>query len=96
MPRCWHCKTETSAAHYDRIVHNKLALYADWDGWRMAGRFLIAPGKAGKITPQRLLGMMWQESHARRVSGTRPDTKKAAHEATIFLLPALERFDGQA
>lgn len=87
MPICYHCKAESPAAHYARIVENKTALYGEWDGWRMAGRFLIAPGKAGRILPSRLLGMLWQEHHARRVSGTPPP---------CIVLPARELFAGQA
>lgn len=65
MVKCWHCKQESSAAHYARIVENRTALYGPWDGWRMSGPYLIAPGKAGKIMPARLLGILWAEN-ARR------------------------------
>lgn len=61
MPRCRVCNAETPVSHYDRTVYNLTPLYGPWDGWRMAGRFLVAPGKAGRIIPERLLGMLWQE-----------------------------------
>jgi len=59
--KCFHCKQEFSAQHYARVVENRTALYGEWEGWRMSGRFLIAPGKAGRIMPTRLLGLLWQE-----------------------------------
>lgn len=61
MTRCWHCKAETPAAHWERVVENRTALYGAWEGWRMSGAYLIAPGKAGRILPARLLGMLWAE-----------------------------------
>lgn len=86
---CWHCQAETTAAHYDRIVHNKLRLHAEWDGWRLAGRFLVAPNNAGKITPARLLGMLWEErARSRRIASTTPNV--------TAVIPARELFTGQA
>ena len=88
MPTCWHCKAETTAAHYDRTVHNRHALHAEWNGWRMSGRFLIPPGKATRITPERLLGLLWEESaRVRRTQRT---------DSPVAILPARERFAGLA
>lgn len=98
MPNCWHCKAERSAAHYDRVVHNKHALHAEWAGWRMSGRFLIAPSRAGRITPERLLGMLWEES-ARRSALAKNSQNRRSPLVQIQRsenLPARERFDGQA
>ena len=100
MPRCRHCKAETTAAHYDRIVHNKTALYGPFDGWRVSGRFLIAPGQAGRLTPERLLGMLWEE-RARRSTEKNRTMARAGAAIVPFAnlpgkLPARERFDGQA
>lgn len=61
MPTCWHCRAETSAAHYDRVVLNKHHLHGEWSGWRMSGRFLIAPGPAGRITPESLRAVLWEQ-----------------------------------
>lgn len=83
MPRCWHCKAETPAAHWSRVVENKTPLYGEWEGWRMSGRFLIAPGKAGKIVPARLLGLLWQERVSRKVL-SRPGT---LHTLPVARLP---------
>lgn len=91
MPTCWHCKAETSKDHWLRIAENKLWLYGPWDGWRMSGRFLIAPGRAGKISPERLLGMLWEER-------SRRGKLKAEARPTprLLLLPPRERFEGSA
>lgn len=56
MPICFHCKAEHDAAHYDRVVHNRMHLHGPWQGWHMSGRYLVAPNKAGRITPE-LLGI---------------------------------------
>lgn len=93
MVTCWHCKAESPRAHYMRIVENQTALHGPWAGWRMSGRFLIAPAKACRITPERLLGMLWQELHRSRVPNLEQLRSKRAH---IVLLPQRERFDGQA
>lgn len=90
MARCWHCKIESPAAHYERTVYNKSALYAEWSGWRMSGRFLIAPGKAGRIMPERLLGMLWEEQ------ARRSQVKARSVDLPFRLIPARERFDGCA
>lgn len=90
MSNCWHCHAETPYEHALRIAENKFALhYEDWQGWRFSGRFLIAPGKAGRITPQRLLGILWEEQNRMRRA-------KAAPPAKVHKLPARERFEGYA
>ena len=64
MPICWHCKAESSVAHYDRITHNKHALHGEWSGWRMSGRFLIAPGPIGRITPETLMRVLREQRNS--------------------------------
>lgn len=61
MPTCWQCRAESPRAHWLRVAENKTALYGPWEGWRMAGRYLITP-TGNRITPERLAGMMWEES----------------------------------
>ena len=101
--KCWHCKTEVTRDHALRIAENKFALdWENWAGWRFSGRFLIAPGKAGRITPERLLGMLWEEqarwSLARKANygaASRNDhTRGSPHR--MVMLPPRERFDGLA
>lgn len=92
--KCWHCKAEFTRDHALRVAENKFGLHwENWAGWRFSGRFLIAPGKAGRITPERLLGMLWEErsrsSIPRKASGD-------AGSAQVLRLPARERFDGLA
>lgn len=91
---CWHCQTESTRDHAMRIAENKFRLtWEGWNGWRFSGRFLIAPGKAGRITPERLLGMLWEESILAKKSPIRRSTPTINNLAR---LPARERFDGQA
>lgn len=92
MPTCHYCRRESTAAHYDRIVHNKTALFGPFAGWRVSGRFLIAPGPAGRLTPERLLGMLWEERA--RLAQVRKRTPSSPEN--VYTLPPLERFDGLA
>lgn len=88
MVRCWHCHAESPHAHYQRVVENKTPLYGEWAGWRMSGRFLIAPGNAGRILPARLLGMIWEERARAAQVEKRPGRPS--------VIPARELFGGQA
>jgi hypothetical protein len=89
--KCWHCKAEFTRDHALRVAENKFGLHwENWAGWRFSGRFLIAPGKAGRITPERLLGLLWEEQA--RAGMRRPCTQRAQ----VVRLAARERFDGQA
>ena len=102
MPTCWHCKAESPATHYARIVENRTALYGPWEGWRMAGRFLVAPD-GQRITPERLRGMLWAEQTSARLSrggllARGGDREQAGEVISKFRisLPARELFRGQA
>lgn len=93
MPRCWHCKAETTPEHYARVVYGTGPLYGPWAGWRIAGRFLVAPdGK--RLTPERLRGLLWTEEHRRRAE----QKTRSGSEAGFSLkqIPPRERFDGQS
>ena len=70
MNRCWHCKNETPAAHYERVVYNKTALHAEWSGWRMTGRFLIGP-HSERFTPERLAAIAASDASEKRVCNGR-------------------------
>lgn len=73
MPVCFHCKTDHDHNHYDRVVRNVLRLHGPWEGWRMSGRFLIAPRKAGRITPELLGAQLYlQTQRAQLMAMTRP------------------------
>jgi len=90
MPQCFHCKQESPAEHYLRIVENKFGIHwEEWAGWRFSGRFLIAPGKGERVTAARLSGLLWEEAHRQKI---KPPTKPYQ----IVRLPARERFDGSA
>ena len=55
---CFHCKVESTIAHYQRVVDNKTELHGPWAGWRMSGRHMIAPGNIGRITPELLAALL--------------------------------------
>jgi len=90
MPRCVHCKTETTQEHYNRIVYGHAALYGPWQGWRLAGRELISPD-GDRLSVERLRGMLFREKFRPRPERT---------ECPVFdlgeRLPPRERFDGAA
>lgn len=63
---CMHCQAESTEAHHERIVHNRMPLYGPWAGWRMAGRELGSPD-GDRITPRRLAGVLWAENSRKRI-----------------------------
>lgn len=67
MPICFHCKAESDAAHYDRVVYNETRLHGPWQGWRMSGRYLIAPNRAGRITPEQLGAHLFLQTRSERL-----------------------------
>lgn len=89
MPRCWHCHAETPAEHYERIVYGKEALHGPWEGWRLAGRYIVGP-HGNRITPERLRGLLWAEANRR----PQPQNANRSHPAAVIRLPARERFEG--
>ena len=42
-------------------VKNKTPLYGEWAGWRMGGRWLVAPNEQRQL-PARVLGYAWEEN----------------------------------
>lgn len=70
MTTCFHCKAETEAAHYDRVVHNITPLHGPWAGWRMAGRQLVSPDGT-RFTPERLKGLALHVQAEDRLARTR-------------------------
>lgn len=89
MVKCWHCHAETTEEHYQRVVYGTGPLYGPWQGWRIAGRYLVGPGGI-RVTPERLRGLLWAE--ARRASLNAKKTRQ--DPGRVFLLPAREPFDG--
>ncbi len=87
---CWHCKAEHTQAHYERVVYNKTALWGPWEGWRMAGRDLVAPS-GDRICCRRLTGILWVErSRIRKFNRSIKETTSAV------VIPARELFAGSA
>ena len=87
MTFCRHCKAETDASHYRRVVENHTPLYGPWDGWRMAGRDLIAPDRQ-RISPERLRGLLFAEANRHYLA-----RRTAKHEtaAAFYKFPSIDR-----
>lgn len=65
MITCHHCRSESTEAHYDRIVYNQLSLTQEWQGWRLAGRMLIGP-HGERFTPERLAAIAFADRAKKR------------------------------
>jgi len=88
MPRCRHCKTETEAEHFERVVHNKTPLHGPWAGWRMAGRELVSPD-GDRFTTTRLRGLAWRleaEQRAERARARNARAEKRQRELVKVLV----------
>lgn len=81
-------------AHYRRIVDNHVALHGPWEGWRLAGRDLVAPDRQ-RISPERLRGLLMRQALEERLSKVKA-RRKAKLMAAVVPLPARERFEGCA
>ena len=94
---CPHCNPRE---HYARTVENKTPLFGEWTGWRLAGRWLVAPNGA-RLLPARVLGYAWEEKR-REIADRRKVREQRSLEThcTVIKLvrvtPARERFDGYA
>ena len=64
-PPCWSpgkpCPNDCAAAHYQRTVHNKTALYGPWSGWRMTGQRLVSPNREW-VAPHLLDRMLYRHN----------------------------------
>ena len=93
-PPCWPdgqpCPNPCAQRRYDRLVHNRVTLTAEWAGWRLAGRCLVSPD-GDRIAPERLRGILFAEASRQRLAKLRQ-----AHRAVVVTLPARERFAGSA
>lgn len=79
--------------HYRRVVENHTPLHGPWEGWRMAGRDLVAPDRQ-RISPERLRGLLFREA-SRKYLDARQDNKRTPCPV-VPIVPARERFVGYA
>jgi len=54
-------------------IYNHADLRADWNGWRLRGRWLISPD-GDRINPARLRGILFVESNRKRVCRETPSS----------------------
>jgi len=83
-----------AAAHYRRITDNHVNLHGAWEGWRLAGRDLVAPDRQ-RISPERLRGLLVRQALEERLAKAKVRRKSDAR-APVVPLPARERFEGCA
>lgn len=90
-PPCWpdgqSCPNDCAADHYDRTVHNKHWLPEPWQGWRFAGRELVAPD-GERITPERMRGLLWRQAAEARLTAVqaRSAARKAVSSDMVTVL----------
>lgn len=82
MTTCLHCHTEHPEGHYERVVLNKTPLYGPWQGWRMAGRDLVAPDGC-RYTPERLRGLAWRMEQSQRLNRAAMTRKRSSGRQTV-------------
>lgn len=97
-PRPCHMKGQfpnaCAAAHYRRITDNHVNLHGAWEGWRLAGRDLVAPDRQ-RISPERLKGLLFRQASEERIAKARA-RRNSETLAKLMPLPARELFCGQA
>lgn len=89
MPTCPHGKLESSDEHYARVIYGTGPLFGPWNGWRTAGRYLIAP-TGERFTPGRLRGWAWRQQLEERVNRSRSTAPRPSWrlvEAPIPIVP---------
>lgn len=92
MPTCWHCKSESSAEHYDRVVHNITSLHGPWAGWRLAGKDLVAPDGT-RVSPARMRGILFRleaEARLERARGRNASRKAVRRELVKVVVVDLD------
>lgn len=87
-PPCWPegpCPNDCARALHDRQVHNQTPLHGRWEGWRMAGRDLVAPDGA-RISPERLRGLMWRQEAEERRAAARARREQRVSSGLVTVL----------
>lgn len=87
-PPCWPdgpCPNDCARAFYDRTVHNLTPLHGPWEGWRLAGRELVAPD-GSRISAERLRGLLWQQASEERLARVRARRKKRVGSGLVTVL----------
>jgi len=89
-PPCWPvgqpCPNPCAAAHYERLIYNRTHLAGPWEGWRLAGRFLVSP-EGDRITPERLRGLLWRQAQEQRRDSARARREKRVSMGAAMRLP---------
>lgn len=95
-PPCFRIGTAPNPCAVERwwrVVENKTPLHGEWSGWRMAGKYLIAPNGV-RFCPGRLQAIAWAEKQT--AMKARRDKKQTECPQRVVALPAREVFGGYA
>ena len=88
-PPCWPegqpCPNDCATQLYAQIVHNRLTLTGPWDGWRFAGRDLVAPD-GQRISPERLRGILFRQALEARRDHARARKQPARQLVRVVLI----------
>jgi hypothetical protein len=97
MTTCFHCNQEHPDGHYERVVYNQTPLYGPWAGWRMAGRYLVAPG-GQQISLPRMKGLLWRDDLELRRAGfqSRKKAEKGVRPGAKVKVIVVDLADWQA
>lgn len=72
---------------YQEKVLGHVDLSADWAGWKLRGKWLIAPG-GHRINTLRLTGILFREDGEKRISAAR---SKSGHRGVVVGLSEMIR-----
>lgn len=68
-PPCWpegqRCPNDCAGQLHERVTYGTTPLHGHWTGWRIAGRFLIAPSRQ-RAAPELLAHLMFMASLTNR------------------------------
>ncbi|MCR6687081.1 hypothetical protein [Pseudoxanthomonas sp.] len=99
-PPCWpfgeQCPNLCARQHLERVVYNHVELTGPWAGWRLAGRDLVSPGKPSKalrITPGRLLGLLWREAAEAKLAAEKAANSGHRGKVVSLLRPPRRQSD---
>jgi len=84
---------------HDLMTRNHTPLYGPWQGWRVAGRELVAPD-GQRITPARVQGLLWRDEMELRRKGYASRRKAEADSkknqlVKVVVIPLSQYLDGQ-
>lgn len=78
-------------ALHDWLSAGNGALHGHWQGWRIAGRELVAPD-GSRLPVQRVLGLAWRQDAEQRLATARERNAKSAQQPVRVVVVTLAEF----